>query len=352
MIIFNFKFRDMKKQVLMMVALALALGGCSKTETTDVAQGRAIGFAGSGMDNMTKAGDLDNSSFAKFTVYGGYQGTDGAPDGAPVTRFNGVEVTKADDKWTYSPIQYWAEGTWAFGAYGTSAATSNVSEVSWDYTDGLTFTVNSDNDNQGDVVYAEETGIPVDDASTYSTPVPFTFKHLLSKIRFKFTKGDNVSAYTVNLYDFKLENVITDGTWTKDALTLGTTATVPYTAFADKKAIDDADGLLAGPFYVVPQGVPASGTTFNLTFKAEVTDGTTTYKDGEVTVTLPQGSHPAWAAQNVYQYSAEINMENIHDPNHPDEELKPIEFTVENVEGWNTPDNEENVTLPDVTAEP
>lgn len=346
MIIFNFKFRDMKKQVLMMAALALALGGCSKTETTGSAQGGVIGFAGSGVNNITKAGDLDNDSFTKFYVYGGYQGT----DGAPVTRFNGVEVTKADDKWTYSPIQYWAEGTWAFGAYGTSAAISNVSEVNWDYTDGLTFTVNSDNDNQGDVVYADATEIPVDDASTYSTPVHFTFKHLLSKIQFKFTKGDNVKAYTVNLYDFKLENVITDGTWTKGVWALGATATVPYTTFASETAIDDANGLGAGPFYVVPQGVPATGaaSTFDLTFKAKVTDGTTIYKDGTVKVTLPQGN---WVAQNVYQYSAVINMENIDDPDHPDEDLKPIEFTVTVEEGW-TQGNNEDVTLPDVTEEP
>ena len=334
MIIFNFKFRDMKKQVLMMAALALALGGCSKTETTGSAQGGTIGFAGSGVNNITKAGDLTDENFTKFYVYGSYQET----GGTIVDRFTKQEVTKPENEntWGYTPTQYWANGTWAFGAYYTSEdGESGVTNQDWDYTDGLSFTVNSDNDHQGDLVYADATDITVDDATNHSTPVSLTFKHLLSKIQFKFTMGESVAAYTVKLSNFKVANIITDGTWEKDRCTVGSTkADAGYTDFATAETINATNGLVAGPFYVIPQAVGTDANAFTITFNAEVTDGKTVYKNGTVTATVPVGSYPNWDAQNYYQYSAEINMTNIDDPNTPDEELQPIVFAVSELESW------------------
>ncbi len=333
MIIFNFKFRDMKKQVLMMAALALALGGCSKTETTEVAQGGKIGFAGSGVNNITKAGDLTDANFTKFYVYGSYQKTDTIVD-----RFTKQEVTKPESTWGYTPTQYWANGTWRFGAYYSDAAEGGV-VPSWSYADGLKLVVNSDNSHQGDLVYAApENDITVDDATTYSEAVSLTFKHLLSKIQFKFTMGESVAAYTVKLSDFKVYGMITDGVWTKGALKLGETEAgtgTEYTDFASAETINATEGLIAGPFYVIPQTVGTDDNAFNISFTAKVTDGTTVYKEGSVTAVVPVGEHGTWTAQNYYQYSAVINMTNINDPDTPDEELQPIEFTV-TVGDWAT----------------
>ena len=237
MIIFNFKFRDMKKQVLMMAALALVLGGCSKTETTGSAQGGVIGFAGSGVNNITKAGDLTDANFTKFYVYGSYQKT----VDTIVDRFTKQEVTKPENEntWGYTPTQYWANGTWRFGAYYSDAAEGGV-VPSWSYADGLKLVVNSDNSHQGDLVYAApENDITVDDATTYNTEVSLTFKHLLSKIQFKFTMGESVAAYTVKLSNFKVANIITDGTWEKDRCTVGSTkADAGYTDFATAETIN------------------------------------------------------------------------------------------------------------------
>lgn len=344
MIIFNFKFRDMKKQVLMMAALALALGGCSKTETTGSAQGGTIGFAGSGVNNITKAGDLVDNNFRKFYVYGSYQET----GGTIVDRFTKQEVTKPENTWGYTPTQYWANGTWRFGAYYSDAAEGGV-VPSWSYADGLKLVVNSDNSHQGDLVYAApENDITVDDATTYNTEVSLTFKHLLSKIQFKFTMGESVAAYTVKLSNFKVANIITDGTWEKDRCTVGSTkAEAGYTDFATAETIAEG-GLVAGPFYVIPQAVGTDANAFTITFNAEVTDGKTVYKNGTVTATVPVGSYPNWDAQNYYQYSAEINMTNIDDPNTPDEDLQPIVFAVEDLDGWDTITPEISTTLNDV----
>ena len=340
MIIFNFKFRDMKKQVLMMAALALALGGCSKTETTGSAQGGTIGFAGSGVNNITKAGDLVDNNFRKFYVYGSYQKT----VDTIVDRFTKQEVTKPENTWGYTPTQYWANGTWAFGAYYTSEeGEAGVTDLDWDYTGGLSFKVNSGNDHQGDLVYADATNIIVDDATTYSTAVSLTFKHLLSKIQFKFTMGESVAAYTVKLSDFKVDGMVIDATWANGVLTPGSTKAetgTEYTDFASAEAIDETNGLIAGPFYVIPQAVGTDDNAFNISFTAKVTDGKTVYKNGTVTAVVPVGEHATWTAQNYYQYSAVIEMENIDDPDTPDEELQPIVFTVTDLDEWEEMVNE------------
>ena len=202
MIIFNFKFRDMKKQVLMMAALALALGGCSKTETTGSAQGGTIGFAGSGVNNITKAeGEIITASgFDKFLVYGGY--------GADAVIFNGVEVTKSENNWTYTNTQYWQEGTWKFAGYAPKVTGITPD---WYHTTGLKLTVNSDMDNQNDLVYAATTDdieITSENVNTYETVVPLSFTHLLSQIKFNFTKGSSVAGNTVKLYDYPLAELI------------------------------------------------------------------------------------------------------------------------------------------------
>ena len=340
MIIFNFKFRDMKKQVLMMAALALALGGCSKTETTGSAQGGTIGFAGSGVNNITKAGDLVDNNFKKFYVYGSYQET----GGTIVDRFTKQEVTKPENTWGYTPTQYWANGTWAFGAYSTSEeGEGGITDQAWDYTVGLSFKVNSGNDHQGDLVYADATNIIVVDATTYSKAVSLTFKHLLSKIQFKFTMGESVAAYTVKLSDFKVDGMVIDATWANGVLTPGSTKAetgTEYTDFASAEAIEATNGLIAGPFYVIPQAVGTDDNAFNISFTAKVTDGKTVYKNGTVTAVVPVGEHATWTAQNYYQYSAVIEMENIDDPDTPDEELQPIVFTVTDLDEWEEMVNE------------
>lgn len=106
--------------------------------------------------------------------------------------------------------------------------------------------------------------------------------------------------------------------------------------------------MVAGPFYVIPQAVGTDANAFTITFNAEVTDGKTVYKNGTVTATVPVGSYPNWDAQNYYQYSAEINMTNIDDPNTPDEDLQPIVFAVEDLDGWDTITPEISTTLNDV----
>lgn len=317
----------MKKQILMVAAVALALGGCSKTETTGAAQGGVIGFAGSGIDNITKAEDLDDDSFTKFYVYGGYG------EGANQALFNGDEVTGTmNGTWTYTNTKYWADGTWNFGAYSTNAPEGSVTP-SWDYENGLTLTVNAGMSNQGDLVYDDETKTVDDAISASNNNVSFTFKHLLSKIQFKFTKADNLKATKVELSGFKVTGITTNGTWTKGVQGTVTSATTDvYTAWTGETAqeIDNTNGATAGAFYVIPQTVG----TFTIELNAKVTQGTEVIRNGKVTATLPTTAYPGWDAQKAYQYTAQIAWENIDDEDPSTPETLPIVFDVTELDGW------------------
>lgn len=307
----------MKKGLLMLGAAAMVLASCTQNEVVEVAESRAIGFNGTGIDNITKA-DITSGDFAQFYVYGGY---------GEKAVFNGISVTKSGSSWGYSPTQYWAAGTWNFAGY---AGGDGVTPT-WDNATGkLTLAVNSAADKQSDVIFATSKkespdGIVVTDPATYNTPVPLSFTHLLSKIQFKFTKEvASLGGVTVTLQNFKVAKLKTNATWIDGVKgNLDASATGDYTDFTAATEIDGEDGLSTAEFYVIPQDVQA----FAITADAVITDANSTIiKSGTVTATVPTSGITEWAAQTKYVYTAELKYENIVTPD-PEKDPKPIEFT-------------------------
>lgn len=302
----------MKKGLLMLGAAAMMLASCTQNEVMEVSESRAIGFNGTGIDNITRA-DITSVDFAQFYVYGGY-GTNAI--------FNKVSVTKgSDSKWSYNPTQYWANGTWNFAGY----AGGNGVTPTWDNAAGqLTLAVNSDASNQNDVIFAASKDITVTDATTYNTAVTLNFTHLLSKIQFKFTKESaSLGGVTVKLQDFKVEDLTTNAKWvdgTQEAA--DAPATGDYSDFGTATEIDESNGLSTVEFYVIPQAVSA----FAITASATITDANgTTIKSGTVTATVPTTTITTWDAQTKYVYTAELTYENIVSQD-PGKDPKPIEF--------------------------
>ena len=109
----------MKKSMFLLGLAVAALASCTNEEVVNVTdqQTGVIGFAGSGLNNITKAdlGTQDNP-FTSFQVYGGY-----ATNGS---LFNGTTVSgSVGSTWSYSPLQYWVDGEdYKFAAYAPSAA--------------------------------------------------------------------------------------------------------------------------------------------------------------------------------------------------------------------------------------
>lgn len=322
----------MKKGLLMLGAAAMVLASCTQNEVVEVAESRAIGFNGTGIDNITKA-DITSSTFTHFYVYGGYNET-------PI--FDGTGVSYNSSKWEYTPTQYWAAGTWRFAGYEGGTGVTPT----WSYANGLTLEVNSDASNQSDVVYAASTDIIIEEAdvATYSTPVALTFTHLLSKIQFKFLKeAQSLGGVTVKLSDFKVDGITTNAKWvagTQEAVTPITTGS--YSDFEAATEIDGTNGLSTAAFYVIPQQVG----TFAITADAVVTDAAgTEVHSGQITANVPVGNITEWTAQNYYIYTATVAMSNIKDPEDPDQQPKPIEFTGTTAKDWNSPAQEDNVDL-------
>ena len=303
----------MKKGLLMLGAAAMVLASCTQNEVLNVSDSRAIGFNGTGIDNITKA-DITSTSFEQFYVYGGY---------GENAVFNGISVTKSGQAWGYSPTQYWANGTWNFAGYaGGDGVTPD-----WDNATGtLTLAVNSAADKQSDVIFAGHKNIQVDDATTYQTAVSLNFTHLLSKIQFKFTKEvASLGGVTVKLKDFKVAGLTTNAKWVDGTQQVADEpATGDYTAFKDVlTVIDGTQGLSTAEFYVIPQDVDA----FAITATAEITDANgSNIKTGKVTATVPTTGITKWDPQTKYVYTAELKYENIVTED-PSNDPKPIEFT-------------------------
>lgn len=322
----------MKKGLLMLGAAAMMLASCTQNEVLEVSESRAIGFNGTGIDNITRA-DITNADFAQFYVYGGYNTSD---------LFQGTEVNKSGSNWTYNPTQYWKEGSWKFGAYAPKGEGAITPE--WSYESGLTLTVNSDATHQNDVIYAAATASVTDsdsDGTLEGTDqVALNFNHLLSKLAFKFTKDpQSLGAMTVTMSNFQVANITTTGKWIAgEQQTVEDAATGSYTDAAG--VIDKDNGVQTAWFYVIPQQVSA----FAITANVKVVNGAgDTIKDGTISASVPTTDITEWSAQYQYLYSAQLNLDQITDPNNPNPQ--PIEFTGSVSDDWENGTG--NITITD-----
>lgn len=311
----------------------MMLASCTNEDVLNVSDSRAIGFNGTGIDNITKAGDITSSNFAQFYVYGGYNTTD---------LFNGTEVNKSGSNWTYNPTQYWKEGSWKFGAYAPKA--DGAITPAWSYTDGLTLTVNSDATHQNDLIYADATANVTagEDGTLEGTDnVSLNFTHLLSKLAFKFTKDpQSLGAMTVTMSNFVVAGITTNGQWIAGVQqTVADAATGDYTD--NPGEIKATEGVQTAWFYVIPQQVSA----FAITANVKVVNGAgDTIKDGTISASVPTTDITSWSAQYQYLYSAQLNLDQITDPDNPNPQ--PIEFTGSVSDNWENGTGDITITEP------
>lgn len=199
------------KKTLLLVAAAVALVACSNEETVHQSAPEAIGFDNAFVENSTRSVETPGYSKAKlfndFAVYGFVEG---------VSLFNGVKVAKdgtvtnADLKeaWKYEGTQYWiADANYDFYAVapfdgGWSVKTGTATDA------GATLSFTTAAGTQ-DLLYSgivERQG-----AGSGNTAVGFTFKHILSKVKFSFENGYNASAATIRVKNVQITNAYTTG---------------------------------------------------------------------------------------------------------------------------------------------
>ena len=313
-----------------------ALAACTSEQTIVAPQNEAIGFD-TFVDNSTRATDITTANIADFGVYGTV-----TKGGNSALIFDNTAVTKSGDAFVYSPAQYWiAAAQYDFLAFAP------YTNAKWAYTPtdaqvAKTGTFSFNNETAAadqDVVYAYQTKTTENELNASNTQaVEFTFKHILSKVAFSFTNTFTDGNTTLSVYNVKINNTAktgtmaiangVDGAWNGDGDLI-----VPfgdqYDAVDDenddakKKSAALANGaeLKLAHHYVIP-----AERAYHITFSVDL------YQAGVYLATYNHDINPTinFAKNGNYVLSVKLAPESID----PDNELYPIEFTVNEVEDW------------------
>jgi len=198
----------MKKMILPLLAAAtLVTTGCSNDETVEVPQGQKIGFDVPFINKTGRAYELGVNTFSRFLLWG-------SSSFANDYIFNGEAISVSGMDVSYTPVRYWNEGSsYHFMAFATP--TEATKDAAWTFTPGavptedgyfgqLTFDNSAESGADGlvDLCYAGADRTTQTPLTTDCTkPVPLAFKHVLSRLRFRF-----VNAFTEN-YFIEVKNV-------------------------------------------------------------------------------------------------------------------------------------------------
>lgn len=337
------------KKTFLAIALAATMISCSKDEVVSKHQ-EAIGFDKTFVNNSTRSvSDPSFSSaeggnmFDDFAVFGFVEGAV-LFDGTQVSKdIENTDLTKTD--WKYAGTQYWIAG-----ANYNFNAVAPMTDGGWTKTEATkdATTLSFTNNGTTDLLYAYATQ---QGAVSNNAAVAFTFRHVLSKVKFSFENAYNATNATIKVKDIQITNphktgnVVLNGSstaWSDNAT--ADDFTLDFGMATDDEATDDAKenvevAYAYGETYesqkellLIPS---ASEFEYNVTFKVDLLISGTSVK--EYTHTASVNFTPV--AGQSYDIKAVINAKNI-DPNN---EQEPIEFTVNTLPGWGDTTNDVNI---------
>lgn len=307
----------MKNSLFLLGAAAVvALSSCSQSEVMEVAENRAIGF-NAFVNNATKAATEFTGTANPSDIY--------------VIGFYGEKGEVLDQKvFNNEPGDYkyfWNVGKdYIFGAYADGQQ-GKVANATFNPTQSkLTF--ENYTPSTKDLVAAISDKIT--DVKAEQGKVSLNFKHMLAQVGFTFNTKVG-EGYTLAISDIQIKNAINTATgtytttaisWTGGSATGADEASYSYTDISDL-----ANGTNTNSEFnlVIPQTV----TGIKVTFTASISGvGINPAKTRKIEVELPTGTVEEWQAGYKYNYTTTINGEDIAD------ELKPIEFQVEEIPTW------------------
>lgn len=328
----------MKKIFIAVLALA-AVAACNKAEVVEQSAANAIAFDNAFVDNAVKSvvdPSITNATLEDFAVFGFVEGAV-LFDGTTVNKT--INNTELESGWKYEGTQYWIAGAqYNFNAVAPKTAGNWTKTTATPAATTLSFT----NNGTTDLLYA--TAAQEGQVSGNET-VSFSFRHVLSKVKFSFENGYNATNATIKVKDIVITNpyktanvVLTDETaWAGHAAADGFTLAFGMATDDEATTATKENAEVAYAFRKVYESqnelflIPSASYDYTVTFTVEllVSDTVVATYNHEVTATF------APAAGNSYDIKAVINAENI-DPNHAQE---PIEFTVSTLPGWGTTAN-------------
>ena len=310
------------KKLLVFALAAVSMVACMKEETTLLPQGDAISFDSAFIDNATRAAadpSTTTASLDGFNVWGFVKAYDG-------TIFDGTEVKKVGDAWSYQGTQYWVpnqdfyfaalapmnSANWSVALATNEPAKLGLGTVSFTNANGTE-----------DLLYAKEMmrskGLNEDNG-----PVKFQFQHLLSKVKFTFTNGFPTETASIKVTDVKMVVPakatidLAQDNYTK-AWTLGNGTTT--LAFGDVEKLAYAQRAeVAHERLTIPA---ADNQIYEVSFDVELFMGAQSVYTKTLTSTV---SGYELAMGHAYNFTAVINAESL--------QLENIVFEVEVVKDW------------------
>lgn len=319
----------MKKTIIALVTLTTTFAACTKSDDIKISNGPAIDFAGSYIENATKA-ELTTDNIADFKAFANVGGT---------AFWNNITVSKGASAWSHNgSTQYWIKNSnYGFAAYAPASA--NVSSMAYDAANnklGFNFT----SDGETDLLLGATSVTTGDFTNGVPSAVQIPFSHALSKVQFRFrnTEADNVrmTINSVKVYGFGTGCEISQ-------------SAISPVAVAEASQVAEANGYdLTAPaafvgnntvetpskFYV-PQTMQGNvKVKINVKVEMKAADGNTWIPmvTNDKVITIPASS-TSWASNTVYVYTAQLSYENI-DGSGQDLEIK---FGAPTVNAWNTP---------------
>ena len=312
------------KKIIISTLAAMSLAACVQEQVVDLTTSRAITFENAFIDNATRAAADPSTTTEKLDGFNVWAFME-VPTG---TVFTGDQVKRNGDAWTYEETQYWAPGhkyyfaaispmdseNWSLNT--TGANTYGPGEISFTNFDG-----------SEDLIYAStmvETP-ELDDLVNGMPAVQLQFSHLLSKVKFTFINGFQTSNSSVEIKDIKMtapkngtidlavENWWDNDDWQVDgafALQFGDVARL--TALAKDECSQERLTIPVGKDY-----------EYAITFDMILYTGDLPALELTKTSTV---SGVALEMGKAYNFTAEINPENLHLPS--------IEFDVVEVKDW------------------
>lgn len=346
----------MKKTLFAALAIA-AMASCSNEEIVEATNKEVIAFDNAFVDNSTRAhydpSYTNNNLFSGFNVYGFVE---------KASLFDGTlcQGTVADGatEWGYQGTQYWIPGAnYNFCAIApatvTDATTANWTKTSCSVANDGTIntTLSFTNNGTQDLLYAEHEQIQ--GKLTGNEKVDFTFRHLLSRVKFTFKNGYNATGATLKVKNIKINNpyktanvalTAINTNWTDQAiasdftLDFGNALSEQATsATADETIEYSLDKSSFNALFLIPGNAPSTavegtdGTTtnvvgYNVTFDVVLLVNGTEIKTYNREVVVNFNPEPG----KSYNISTEITASNID----PDNAFEPIQFTVNALPGW------------------
>ncbi len=368
----------MKKISFFIAVSALALTACTSEKIIDdaVMDSKAINFS-SVVNKHSKATDLTTSNLDHFSVFG-YYTLPGDEQTASTVFYNETVSTTNGVEWTYAgEKRYWIPGArYYFFAYNCG----NVAKLGSAYG---SFEMNTtdkmpsnervmkilnyvcDNSHQHDLIFASSTGdnyAGIEGKEGNNSTVAFTFKHLLSKVKFNF-KSTFPTEYTVVVENVSIRDIrnigshspLTEGSgWFN--LTRGlnndehpsinmvkTSTTIvdgkPVTDNVTLETTNTGDsntnhGIDTDFIYVLPYDYYTATEEIYAYFDLYV------YNKGQE-VFNKKGMNgkfsPSWNPGYAYTYNIDLNGEAAN--------LNTIEFTLADVEEWADDTTENNIKI-------